>query len=342
MNVKYYKELDGMRGLAALMVFFSHFPLGTSISVADKIGKLAHTGLMYFFVLTGFLITRILLANKGADHYYRNFYVRRILRIFPLYYLALIIYLFIVPLIYHLPIPGFEVQRWYWIYLQNIAFSFRWITDGPHHLWSLAVEEHFYLIWPVLIVICTQKQLFKTAFILVGVAIISRLWLMHNIAAVHYFTLSCCDSMALGGLLAAIERKGLLMKYKAANKQLLLWSLGILLVTGMFFDYNNPAIVQIRPLTISVFYFSLIWYMVTSAENNWLNRALRNKPLLYVSLISYGVYVYHPMCNFMVQTHFPALPNLLKFISSLGLTIIISSISYFLYEKWFIGLKKYF
>ena len=150
MKLEYYRQLDGVRAIAALMVMFSHFfVLNHSdhgiLHAVNKISVLGQTGVSLFFVLSGFLITRILLATKQSPGYFADFYIRRSLRIFPLYYFFLALYFFIIPLIQHVPSVPWDHQFSYWIYLQNFAMIFGWSQTGPGHLWSLAIEEHFYL-----------------------------------------------------------------------------------------------------------------------------------------------------------------------------------------------------
>ena len=145
--------LDGIRAVAAMMVMVFHF-VGhhgepRAIVQASVIGQ---TGVDLFFVLSGFLITRILLASRQSEHYFRSFYARRTLRIFPLYFGFLAIYFFLLPLLFGEPIPPAPTQLWSWFYLENVPQTFVSLrTSGPGHFWSLAVEEHFYLIWPLLV-----------------------------------------------------------------------------------------------------------------------------------------------------------------------------------------------
>ncbi len=143
-SLKYFPELDGLRGISALMIIFFHFFQGVDAleyNLITKILVFGQTGVTLFFVLSGFLISRILLDTKNEENFFRNFYVRRSLRIFPLYYLFLLMIYVLYPLILNNKIR-FEELWYYFIYLQGLAVTFNWPTIGPGHFWSLAVEEH--------------------------------------------------------------------------------------------------------------------------------------------------------------------------------------------------------
>lgn len=152
------QELDGLRGFAILLVLCSHLvslpPGGRSPFVDRLVGMilgLGWVGVDLFFVLSGFLITGILVQSRGGPHYFRNFYARRSLRIFPLYYLFLAIATFISPLLLSpesiLTLP--KEHAWvYWLYLSNFGGK---PSEAFAHTWSLAVEEQFYLVWPAIV-----------------------------------------------------------------------------------------------------------------------------------------------------------------------------------------------
>jgi peptidoglycan/LPS O-acetylase OafA/YrhL len=136
--------LDGIRAAAAIMVmgfhFVGHHGESAHLVRASVIGQ---TGVDLFFVLSGFLITRILLSTKESPHFFRSFYARRTLRIFPLYFAYLAIYFFLLPPLLGDPIPPFATQMWSWFYLENVPQTFNLHSSGPGHFWSLAVEEQF-------------------------------------------------------------------------------------------------------------------------------------------------------------------------------------------------------
>ena len=340
-KLRYYTELDGLRGIAALMVFFFHFPIGSSVYAIHKVALFGQTGVTLFFVLSGFLITRILLATKGERYFYSKFYIRRGLRIFPLYYLALGIIFIIVPWFSGKVAPA--GQFYYWVYLQNIWLSFQPGAAGPIHLWSLAVEEHFYLLWPLAVAFTNRRQLAGICGVMLFTAMLCRLGftIYNNTAAVHYFTFCCTDALACGALLALAEQSGLHLSHKKTNNYLLP-VITVLVFILWLFPHSHPVVVNIRPLLLNAFYISLIWRIITLPDGSSISRLLGGGVPAYTGLISYGIYVYHPLCIDTVQTHLHVLPNVAKFFCSLAFTVFCASTSYFMFEKYFLNLKKVF
>ncbi|HKB45330.1 MAG TPA: acyltransferase, partial [Chitinophagaceae bacterium] len=154
----HYPALDGLRGIAILLVVFLH---NFRFMNYFFFGWL---GVDLFFVLSGFLITDILMNTLQEPHFLRNFYMRRVLRIFPLYYLTLIICLYILPAItsLYLDMRYYQSnQLWLWLYMQNWLYVFKEPFGAQMllHLWSLAVEEQFYLIWPVTILLIRKPKI---------------------------------------------------------------------------------------------------------------------------------------------------------------------------------------
>ena len=174
----YIPGLDGVRGMAALLIMFLHFVPGYNqnehpyLYLLKKVSVVGQIGVPLFFVLSGFLITRILISSKHETNYFKRFYLRRAVRIFPLYYLFLVINFFIIPLINKQAFLPWNLTKYYYLYLQNVAMTFNWKEADLPHLWSLAVEEHFYLVWPVLIYFLSHKSILK---VIAGCILISLL-----------------------------------------------------------------------------------------------------------------------------------------------------------------------
>src|SRR5262249_22823380 len=153
-----------------------------------------------FFALSGFLITGILLRSKGSRHYFKNFYIRRALRIFPLYYLTLTVCL-IIGTVAAIPDYQWPTLAWYYLYLHNVRDAF-WQPKlgGPGWFWSLAVEEHYYLFWPLMVSLMRRRWLVVSSLALMIVAPMVRTYFIAHDRNL-FFTLCRMDSLAAGSLL---------------------------------------------------------------------------------------------------------------------------------------------
>jgi peptidoglycan/LPS O-acetylase OafA/YrhL len=349
MKLRHYKELDGVRGIAALMVMFFHFfqdvTTGNSfLATVQKYSAFGWTGVSLFFVLSGFLITRILLNSKERPSYFLNFYARRTLRIFPLYYLFLVIFYFLVPALEHLPIAPFNQQIWYWVYLQNFATTFYWPNAGPEHFWSLAIEEHFYLFWPLLVYFLDKKKTKVAIISIIFISIATRSVMLANHIDVSRFTFARLDELALGSLLAIWELEGKL-KDIDGRKFLLLFVLTVIptialwtLTTGLAID----AIQISKFILMALCYFGLIGYILTIKEEHFIKKVLGIRALTYTGKISYGLYVYHPLCFYLLGKYLSIGSVFLSFIVRFGFVYATASLSYYLFESRFLKLKKKF
>jgi peptidoglycan/LPS O-acetylase OafA/YrhL len=204
--------LDGVRGLAILLVLMMHClyiaPLvGVDIGTHTyaRLAMLGWSGVDVFFVLSGFLITGILVRGKGqrAGPYFRNFYMRRSLRIFPLYYVVICLLLYVLP--NRPPATGSE-QMSYLLYYQNIRYAcFGELAFDPARLitWSLAIEEQFYLVWPALVWFTSERALRRVCIAMVAIAIALRFVLITSgFEGTHFLTPCRMDALAVGALLS--------------------------------------------------------------------------------------------------------------------------------------------
>lgn len=237
---RHLPALDGLRGWAILTVLLHHFtpqavggsPFTRALLAVTHAGW---TGVDLFFVLSGFLITGILLRTREKPNFFLNFYARRTLRIFPLYYGSLVLLLIVVPLLARghytgpfmqahfktllnaLPdmLPG---QGWLWLYGTNFKIAIdqeRW--QFVNHFWSLAVEEHFYMLWPLVVFHLSKKSLVGVCGLCLFSAPLLRLAAMAGgfDSVVPYVMTPCrADSLALGGLMAVlVNRPGGLVRW---------------------------------------------------------------------------------------------------------------------------------
>jgi len=342
MKLPHYKELDGIRAIAALMVMFFHFldPIVTD----SKLPYLGWAGVSLFFVMSGFLITRILINTKASKSYFKVFYIRRALRIFPLYYFFLLVYYFLLPIVQNTPLIPIHQQIWYWIYLQNFAITFNWNVVGPLHFWSLGVEEHFYLFWPLLIYFLTKPQIKFAIFLLIGIAFLIRMLLLQSNLDVYYFTYSRMDELCLGSLLAIFEIEG---KIKPRHKKFFLMMFSLVIITtitlGVFTSgLRLTAIHAIKFNLVSLTCFCLIGFILASKENYWLKKVLSQKPFSFTAKISYGLYVYHSLCYLLIDSYLNLNSILLSFLLKFGLSFLVSILSYEFIESRFLFLKSMF
>jgi peptidoglycan/LPS O-acetylase OafA/YrhL len=224
MNINHLRlpALDGIRGLAVLGVMAEHYEIrdwpwraGFQSPVWHAI-QLGGVGVDLFFVLSGFLITGILLDTRSRSDYFRTFMLRRALRIFPLYYAALVVIFVLVPLTLPAEFPGTPdaVQLWYWSYLVNFLLAAKgWAAGAPlgAHFWSLAVEEQFYLFWPLLVWLCSRRILAFVCVTCVIGALALRIWAF-DLGADHLVSYTLMpmqmDNLAIGALGALAVRWG--------------------------------------------------------------------------------------------------------------------------------------
>lgn len=326
--------------------FFQMNPLPSDFPyrVIQKLSIFGQTGVSLFFVLSGFLITRILLNSKDKPKYFSTFYFRRSLRIFPLYYGFLCLSFFVFPVIEGKEIPSFTQQMYHWFYLSNIAETFHWPAAGPLHFWSLAVEEHFYLVWPILVFCFSLKRLEIVVYSTVVTAIVFRIFMLQQGYGVFFFTLTRFDSLAIGALMAVFEANG---KLKNCSTAFFLKRLALMVfpVIGLwiFVSGSSNGFVQvIKYLLLAVLYFQVIGALICSKDGSVLNKIFTWRPLLFTGKISYGLYVYHPIVFYFYFLQAGKGSYLIGLLASFLISFLVSSISYYCYESHFLRLKQFF
>lgn len=346
-SLVYYKNLDALRAFAALGVIVAHyfsearFP---EVPLVTKFAALGNTGVSLFFVLSGFVITRILLQTYESPHFFRSFYIRRALRIFPLYYAGLLIYFFATHFLDGAPGPMFQANNLYHVfYLQNIARTFGWDFEGPPHYWSLAVEEHFYLLWPAVVYFCVKKNrgtlLRMSIWIVVAVHGL-RFVMAHEGMEIDVFTFTRLDQLVVGGLLALYESYGLMRSHKVWLYSLMLVSgiLGMLLIEAANGQFIRDAL---KHSALAILFSGVVLLAVAAEGNATAQRLLQNAPIQFLGKISYGLYVWHYLCIHLYDEYLSGY-RLAGFVVVVALTVLVSWISYRIVEEPFLRLKTRF
>ena len=291
----YIPELDGLRGIAILTVVAFHLRM--------PFCSLGWAGVFLFFVLSGFLITGILLDTKDQPHYFRNFYARRSLRIFPIYYLSLLV-LTSVALYYCWPVRDIG---WYLLYFQNYLLGVNEFNpsfpSAFNHTWSLAVEEQFYLLWPLVIRYLSRRVLLGFSVLLLGVAISARFVVASSTGSFSLaFTPLVCvvDSLVAGAIVAILLRsrfahrlgKGagyIALAIGGAASLIIIYCSGIDRFWGSWM--TEPSINHLLFTTMAVSFSGLI--IVAIDPRTYLASLLRMGVLRHIGKISYGLYIYH-------------------------------------------------
>jgi len=351
----YYPALDGLRGVAILLVIFLHNFKFTNFFFFGWLG------VDLFFVLSGFLITDILLRTIETKNFLRNFYIRRFLRIFPLYYLTIIICLFVIP---NLGLPVhldyyINNQLAFWTFTQNWLFIFKSPTGSPilMHFWSLAVEEQFYVVWPLIILLVkkTKPLLFISVFLLVAVMITRVLLWKFQIEDLAYdslYTFTRIDGICVGCSIALLLRVYPL--FLKNYKFLIVFFLALLNFVIYILNFRSPVrlpyLAFVGYTTFAVLFGILIYEVITN-RSKLVRILFENRILKFFGEISYGFYVYHWPVYLLL---FPFLRDLLiretsfgattaQFISAIAATIVsilLSLLSYRYFESYFLNKKK--
>jgi peptidoglycan/LPS O-acetylase OafA/YrhL len=343
----YYPALDGLRGLAILLVvvyhnfgFINYFFLGW-------------LGVDLFFVLSGFLITDILLKTQNDPNYLRNFYGRRLLRIFPLYYLVLIIFLLILPA-FRPPINlnyYTQNQLWFWTYLQNWLFVFKPIpldSLALSHFWSLAVEEQFYLIWPfVILFIKKPKPLFFLMFSLLLAVVAGRflIWTFHieKLAYFNLYTFSRIDGICIGSMLALLRQFNISFLSKHTSK--LVFTLAALNFLFFFFNratnFSFPFLAIVGYTTFAII-FGLLVNEALSRENKVVQFIFNNSILKFFGTVSYGLYIFHWPIYLLIKSQNWWSNALFTSLFATLIAIAVSILSFYFFETPLLRLKKHF
>jgi peptidoglycan/LPS O-acetylase OafA/YrhL len=366
--------LDGVRGLAVLMVLLFHFiggltPTNGVESVVFGVMKYGSYGVELFFVLSGFLITGILYDTRETTQYFRNFFMRRVLRIFPLYYAVLIAVFLIAPLIPLFRGPTLdalvEKQAWAWLYAVNlyIAKEGAWSFSYLQHFWSLAIEEHFYLFWPFVVFALMRRpaRLAQVCLVLAITAMVVRVAAialgMNGISA-YVLTPLRLDGLALGAWLAIVVRRPGGQASVARWLPHVVTALGLALIVSFPLARTvglsgSELLAAIRGCLAQMLLACLVITAVMSPTKTFVSRLFTSHPLVWLGTYSYGLYVYHHFLSYAAQdyrtvevlatwTGSHMLAVVMQASVGIGLSCLIAYLSYEHFEKRFLAFKKHF
>ena len=335
-------QLDAVRGVAILVVMMHNIGLKYPLFHSQQLFGDGWMGVDLFFVLSGFLITGILVDTQQSEGYFKNFYVRRCLRIWPLYY-SLIFFMFVIVRFlnrseFHAVLQQSSPWWAYPLFLQNFVGPISTNAAGPLGVtWSLAIEEQFYLVWPVVVRFCSLKQLRRVAIVEICISPALRYYLsLHH---VNLYTNVFCrlDGLMAGALLALLVRSD---NFVAAKWLKRAW---IALVVGaplafLTAHYNLGWIVYSFTALASAAFV----YVSMFSSQKWLQAVMTNRFLIYTGIISYGLYLLHKIPSGMVETlhldRHPFVPLPFIFVTS----FVLAALSWNLLERPFLNLKRFF
>lgn len=360
-NSGHIPALDGVRGVAAATVFIYHYGGGARSSdfAFHIVGKTIHlgwVGVSLFFVLSGFLITGILLDSMQRPKWRVTFYIRRALRIFPLYYFALFGAI-LVAWLFKTPSSRITPLWPLFFYLQDIPQIVHPWALSPlfvvGHFWSLAVEEQFYLVWPALLLFATRRGVLRP--ICVGVFLVSLFFricvfgLHLNTEWATYFILGRAGEMAAGGLLAASIRGSERDRDQIAHGARPVLLTCVACVTAIVWFTKETAAAEPWLATLGISLFTLIFTaLIALCLRPGITERVFSFPILrWLGKISYGIYVYHlllaPLYAWLTHQIFPGVSGrsyllALAAVATAG-TLLAASISFATLESRFLRLK---
>ena len=357
-------ELDGVRGIAVLLVMVYHFggfytsaernPLASMIS-------LAWSGVDLFFVLSGFLITTILVETRSDPHFFRNFYLRRGLRILPLYYAYVLFFAFVfLPITHHFhKFTEFHVGQLslYWIHLSNWSSAWGALENSPiGHMWSLAIEEQFYFFWPLLVFLLPERILLLVCLALSAIAINLRLSpAMQAIHLVHTnflyrLTPFRIETIAYGAIIALLNRQ----IHGRVARSLAGWAC---LISGfglLWHQWSQGHTFNDRSLNMATFGYTAVGLCATGIVSLALRyegsttlyaRLLRSSVLRAFGKYSYAMYIFHfglGQYSYRAFHRFVGYPLMVLIVNcsfGIGLCFLLAKVSWKYFESPILALK---
>jgi len=355
----YVPALDGIRGVAIVWVIFHNvtdMPFAPTHGVLRLLNVFAHSGwigVQLFFALSGFLITAGLLATQSAPHYFRAFYAKRALRILPLYYGVLFVLLVLAPRLAgeHWPFNA-SGQASLWLFTVN------WTHTAPYgfaHFWSLAVEEQFYLVWPLLVWRLPPRRLLSVClWICLGALLLRGAMVLGGVDSwtIYSATTSRMDALALGAAGACALRISSLRGWIELRANALAPAALLLFVAGFpltrFYSRYDWSGETLGYTLLAVVAAGLV---IAGTQRTTVARALAWAPLRSIGKYSYAMYVFQGLLHKLIgeswlDAHFGTAPpvaiGLIYGVALLTVTYALAALSYHAFEKHFLRLKRRF
>lgn len=350
---KHMPELDILRGCAVLAVFFYHGLYWTGATSSNHLARLfikstaiGWLGVNLFFVLSGFLITGVLMDAKGKPSFYRNFYLRRVLRILPAY-LALIAILILVGWLH------FQSAMMALLFIANYSYIFHFGGYGP--FWSLSVEEQFYLIWPNIVGRVSTRALLIISAVLCLIEPLLR-WLTASghlsLGNVHILTYLIADNLALGALAAIFARSSYGTLHNGIRLGQALCLAG-LVVFAVGYPFGIMHRISAFGAAFQIVPWNLIFtgiLLLSLGLRSSLASSIWTAPLRFFGNISYGLYLIHVLIFVRYDDNVPHISNpalrhflqewFVRFVLAGGISILIAWLSRTFYEERFLKMGR--
>lgn len=349
-RLNYLPKLDALRGIAALMVVICHYTSDLKLPFFEY----GRYGVEVFFVISGFLITYILLKQKHNSNIsrkklYVNFVIKRALRLFPIYYIFLTL-LAIISLIGGLYLCDKGNIWHYFTYTQNYLFYTKgYQSPLLFHTWSLAVEEQFYFFWPLLILFISKRFELPIIMIIILVGFLSRIYFITTYAGTGTIlgvTFIRFDTLGTGALLSYIIFYNNLKIITFLNKYVQ-YIFAIVLLISIVLSASGNFYLFLLPLSLAMMAVCAVYICIDSTAT-FLNPILNYKRLQYIGKISYGIYLFHKPVPFFFnyiysKFHLPLIESkIVLFVICFIITLTIAILSWNLIEKPLLKLKSRF
>jgi peptidoglycan/LPS O-acetylase OafA/YrhL len=365
-----FPALDGLRALAVTLVFFFHFGGGAHggrvLRIINEIRERGWVGVDLFFVISGFLITGILFDTRNDSHFFKRFFIRRSVRILPVFYLVVVILLALTPIFkYQWQTEHLSFLIYMGNFFGNHNFSLYEIVSGRNralnvfigHFWSLCVEEQFYLLWPLVVwMVRDRVKLLWTAFGISVLALVLRgviLTIAGPVLAETWIFRTLpfrMDTLLIGGMLALLLRGPNAARWQGHCRPLFVVSAALVLAIFLLSPAYDSAWLLTIGLTLTALASAgLIGLTLRAGSNSF--RLFYQRPLRVLGRYSYGFYIFHCLYALawiqlliVLTNHFhsKAIAGLIALSINFIVTFLVAKLSYDLFEVRFLRLKRYF